>query len=548
MCIRRHRSRPFAAVRAIEALETRLDRRTLSCVLIMSCSLAGAAAPALAQETWRVSVDSSNGEADGDSSRPAISADGRFVVFASSATNLVSGDANGCDDIFVHDGWTGVTERVSVDSTFKEANGASGYPSISGDGRFVVFRSAATNLVAGDKNRCIDIFVRDRLNSTTALVSVDSQGHQANSTCLDPEIGPSGRLVVFQSNADNLVAGDTNRCTDIFVRDLLAGTTVRASVDSSGAESNGESYASTVSADDRFVAFRSAATNLVLGDTNGLFDVFLHDLQVGLTERESVDSSGGQADGESHHPSLSADGSLVAFYSYATNLVAGDTNGAIDVFVRDRGAGTTERVSVSSTGGEGDGDSRHPSISADGSLVAFESDATNLIPSDGNGTWDVFVHDRASGFTRLASVGANAGQGDGQSVAPSLTADGRQVAFASDSTNLVPSNLNGKTDIFVNGHPLTLEIDPPFVAAGQKLHFSTWTGAPNGACLLAVVELNGVPTFLPSIFTAFDGQGEWTTTATVPPGLSGLLLTFGTWGDIRSGRVDASNRFVVGFQ
>ena len=520
----------------------------MACVLIATGLLTGAAAPAPAQETWRVSVDSSNGEANGDSSRPAISSDGRFVVFTSSATNLVAGDTNGCDDIFVHDGWTGVTQRVSVDSTFGEANGASDYPSISGDGRFVVFRSAASNLVAGDKNRCTDIFVRDRLSATTALVSLDSQGHQANSTCLDPEISPAGRLVSFQSNADNLVPGDTNRLTDVFVRDLQAGTTVRVSVDSTGAESNGESYASTVSGDERFVAFRSAATNLVLGDTNGLFDVFIRDLQAGVTERVSVDSSGGQGDGESHHPSLSADGSLVAFYSYATNLVASDTNGAIDVFVRDRGAGTTERVSVGSSGTEGDGDSRHPSISADGLLVAFESDATNLIPADGNGTWDVFLHDRASGFTRLASVGANAVQGDGKSVAPSLTADGRQVAFSSDSTNLVPSNLNGKSDIFVNGHPLTLEIDPNFPATGTKLHFTTWTGAPNGACLLAVVELNGVPTFLPSILTTFDGQGEWTTTATVPPGLSGLLATFGVWGNIRSGRVDASNRFLVGFQ
>src|SRR5439155_932379 len=180
--------------------------------------------------------------------------------------------------------------------------------------------------------------------------------------------------------------------------------TTRVSVDSSGAEGNDESYGSSISADGQIVAFESMASNLVAGDTNSYADVFVHDRSTGLTERVSVDSSGAEGNSGSYDPSISADGQIVVFQSYASNLVAGDTNGVFDIFVHDRSTGLTERVSVDSSGAEGNGYSADSSISADGQIVAFESMAKNLVAGDTNATYDVFVHDRSTGRTERVSV------------------------------------------------------------------------------------------------------------------------------------------------
>jgi hypothetical protein len=220
----------------------------------------------------------------------------------------------------------------------------------------------------------------------------------------------------------------------------------------------------------------------------------------------------------------------------------------VDSFVRDRQAGTTERVSVASAGGEGDGNSRHPSLSSDGRLVAFESDAKNLVVGDGNGTFDVFVHDRQSGTTTLLSESSRGVQGDGRSLVPALAPDGRHVAFTSAATNLVAADSNGCVDVFVQGCCLTLEVDPPIATSGTHLRFSTWTGKPVTSCLLVVSEVNGTPTFLPAALSLFDAQGRWTIPVTVPPGLAGSQATFQTFGFVQGGRVDVSEPFAVQFQ
>jgi Tol biopolymer transport system component len=271
---------------------------------------------------------------------PAISADGRYVAFASAATNLVLGDTNGQQDIFVHDRVTGTTERVSVDSAGAQANGASGVYglSISSDGRYVAFQSDATNLVVGDTNNASDVFVHDRQSGTTERVSVDSAGMQGNGGSDYPSISADGRYVAFVGGATNLVPGDTNGQPDIFVHDRVTGTTERVSVDSAGAQANGASDAASISADGRYVAYGSLASNLVPGDTNGVEDVFLHDRQLGITERISVNSAGFQGNNLSDGPSISGDVRFVAFYSLATNLVAGSLDGVFEVFVRDRDA------------------------------------------------------------------------------------------------------------------------------------------------------------------------------------------------------------------
>src|SRR4028118_2169409 len=218
--------------------------------------------------------------------------------------------------------------RVSVDSAGNQGNSGSGFPSISPDGRFVAFTSLASNLVPGDTNDTNDIFVRDRLTNTTTRVSVDSAGNQANSSSESPSISADGRFVAFTSGASNIVPGDTNNTSDIFVRDTLTNTTTRVSFDSAGNQRNIDSYSPSISADGRFVAFESGASNIDLGTDS---DIFVRDRLTNTTTNVSVDSAGNRGEGES--PSISADGRFVAFESNSSNLVPGDNSNTDDIFV-----------------------------------------------------------------------------------------------------------------------------------------------------------------------------------------------------------------------
>jgi Tol biopolymer transport system component len=399
--------------------------------------------------TTRVSVDNAGIEGNSGSSGPSISADGLYVAFESDADNLVPDDSNFVFDVFVRDRQTGTTTRVSVDNTGNQGDDDSSGPSISADGRYVAFESFATNLVPGDTNAVSDVFVHDRQTGQTALVSVDSAGVQGNGDSFSPSISADGRYVAFESFATDLVPGDTNAVFDVFVHDRLTGQTTRVSVDSSGSEGEGDSYSASISADGRYVAFTSDAPNLVPGDTNVASDVFVHDRLTGLTARASVESAGNQGNSDSFEPSISGDGLYVAFTSLASNLVTSDNNDVLDVFVRDRQSGTTTRVSVDNTGNQGDGDSYGPSISADGRYVAFQSFATDLVPGDNNSAFDVYVRDRQSGLTTRVSVDSSGSQGDGDSYSPSISGNGRFVAVESIASNLVPDDTNDVTDIFV---------------------------------------------------------------------------------------------------
>src|SRR5260221_119014 len=308
-------------------------------------------------------------------------------------------------------GWAQVTQRVSVDSGGAQGNDGSFEPSVSADGRYVAFTSASSNLVPGDTTGFWDVFVRDRLSGVTERVSVDSGGAPGNSDSgvYGISISADGRYVAFDSLATNLVPADTNGALDVFVRDRVGGTTARVSVGSGGAQGNSDSFSPSISADGLSVAFESFASNLISWDTNGVRDIFYRAWQNNYTEIVSVDSSAAQANGDSYEPAITADGRYVAFTSYATNLVPGDTNGFIDVFVRSRSIGTTQRVSLSSSWVQGNDDSCyffHPSYSADGRYVAFESFATNLVPGDTNGSSDIFIRDRNEmGFTSLCDPG-----------------------------------------------------------------------------------------------------------------------------------------------
>ncbi len=409
----------------------------------------------------RVSVAADGAQGNGSSGRASLSADGRFATFYSSANNLVPGDTNGQSDIFVHDRQTGTIERVSVATDGTQGNDDSRGYSISADGRYVGFMSLASNLVPGDTNGAYDIFVYDRQAHTLECVSLTADDTTGNGSSWQGKISADGRFVAFGSDASNLVPDDTNGVRDAFVYDRQTKEMKRVSVAADGTQGNGGSSTAstvTISADGRYVALDSYATNLVPGDTNGYEDAFVYDRQTGTIERVSVAADGTQGNRTSRCTSLSDDGRYVTFQSFADNLVPGDTNGYQDVFVLDRETNTVERVNVSNDGTQGNmGANSPPRISADGRFVTFQSNSSNLVPGDTNGDTDAFVFDRQTDMIQLVSVASDGTQGNASSGTPSISADGRFVGFQSYATNLVPGDTNGTygLDAFVTVNPFT---------------------------------------------------------------------------------------------
>ena len=388
-------------------------------------------------------------EADGGSILPEISADGRSVVFMSEAKGLVPNDTNGASDTFVRDLSTGTVARMSVSSGGVQGNGPSLSGSISGDGTLVAFRSFASNLVPDDTNGVSDIFLRDRRTGTTTRISVASDGTQANGESDSAAISADGRFVAFRSAASNLVPGDTNGLPDIFVYVVATGKVARVSVATSGAQSNGDSRNPQISSDGGRVAYSSMASSLVTGDTNRTWDVFVRDLNAHTTVRVSVTSDGREGNAASVFPSLSGDGRFAAFVSAASNLVAKDTNRVRDVFLHDLSDGTTRRVSVSGDGSQADGASLSVSLSSDGRFMTFSSNANNLVPGDDNQHRDIFLLDMTNGAVMLLSRSSAGVAGDGDSGGPSISADGRFVVFQSYATTLSAGDNNGLIDVFV---------------------------------------------------------------------------------------------------
>src|SRR2546426_4716199 len=339
-----------------------------------------------------------------------VSADGRLVVFVSRADNLVRNDSNGTFDVFVRDRTLGKTILVSVnrDGT-RSGNGASLAASISADGRFVALESSASDLVANDTNNAADVFVRDLVAGTTTLVSVALDGvSPGNQASFWPVMTPDGRFVLFESRASNLALNDLNNASDLFVRDLVSGVTTLVTRDRFGSASalgGGPVFADTarISDDGRWVAFTSAASNLIANDNNQKSDVFVRDLLNRTNILVSVATNGISANNNSSNPAMSADGRYVAFQSPANNLVVNNLLVTSNVYVRDLVARTTALVSVNQTGGFNPTNSSFgPVISADGRYVAFQSLANDLVSDDNLPTsavpaLDVFVRDLQMG-------------------------------------------------------------------------------------------------------------------------------------------------------
>jgi len=419
----------------------------------------------------RVSVSSGGVQGNNDSMHPSISADGRYVAFVSSANNLVASDTNNGPDIFVRDRQSNTTIRASVSNTGAQATGTSGSakPEISANGQFVAFFSFAANLVTGDGNGTPDVFVRDLVNLTTGRVSVatgGTEGLNGDTNTDRPSISDDGRYVAFASTMTNLVAGDTNNARDIFRHDRQTGTTIRVSVSTAGAETPNQqdSNSPSISADGRYVAFDSFATNLVTDDTDFNYDVFVRDVNTSTTTRVSLINQGGPPEAfawaQSVAPSISGDGRYVAFTSGAEDLVAGDDNGWLDVFLHDRTTGITRRVSTSFDGIQGDFAASAVDISANGLIVAYQSGASTVIAGDGNFADDVFVAD-----WRFISAPPNVDLMRNGDFANGVT---RWVTFATPDMSYIVSQVTAGVFEYYR-------VAPPPGTAGQAVVFQNTT-------------------------------------------------------------------------
>ncbi len=398
----------------------------------------------------KVSLDASGNQANDASSYEAgsisVSKDGRYTTFSSTATNLVSGDTNGFPDIFVKDKVTGSISRVNVYSNGAQSTSDGAiFSKISADGRFVAFTT--TESIDGSDTTANDLYVRDLVNTTTELVSVRTSQAYMNIND-DFDISGDGRYIVFSTTASNLVSGDTNSTSDVFVRDRMLGTTTLLTKTSGGTLGNGYSKDVSISCEGSIIAFNSAATNLVSGDTNGYTDTFILN-RVGGDNLKNI-TIGGNASSSFHlWTDVSCDGSNVAFVSTATNLVSPNlSNNKRNVFVYNNYAQSVSIASLRNNGSEANDDSYYPTISSDGSYLAFQSNATDLVAGDTNSTEDVFLRDRVGATTERVSMRNSSTEASIWSVTPTMTLDGRYILYTSRDTGLVSGDTNNRDDVF----------------------------------------------------------------------------------------------------
>lgn len=374
----------------------------------------------------------------------ALSADGRLVAFDSAGTDIDPSNANPYGDVYVKDRVTGAFDRVSRSASGGDANGASTIfrGGMSADGNLVAFTSTASNLVDHDVNLSADVFVRDRAAGQTRTVSLGPAGLDSNGRSYDAAISADGRHVAFVSEATNLLATpDLNGKPDVFVRDLQTGVTQLVSATPGGLPAGGVSGAPAISADGTRVAFQSTATDLVAGDTNGRSDIFVRDLTSGQTSRVSVSDTGAQANLDSVAPAISGDGSLVAFVTNASNLGGVKYSTGSMLYLRDLTRGRTERVLTESGLEHTNGGFSTAAIDATGRFVAFASNSTSFVPMD-NTLYDIFVLDRATDRIDVVSRALDGRVGNGHATTPAIAADGSAVGFLSTSRNLVPGYPN----------------------------------------------------------------------------------------------------------
>lgn len=451
--------------------------------------------------TEMVSVSNTGEPAEDGVTVASMSADASVVAFDTRARNLVEGVDRTKPfpyNVYVRDRATGVTEWISRPHDATLPDGHSRGTRVSPDGRFVMFYSQASNIVSGDTNERRDVFLHDRAKGTNERVSVGPSGEQLDSDSYMGDVGAGGRYIAFVTDAP-VVPGDTNGQGDVIVVDRATGAYEIASVAWDGSPADAWSFFPSVSADGRYVAFQSDATNLVPGDDNAYQDIFVRDLLTGSTELVSVSTSGEQSNDYSEWPRISADGSAVAFTSFASNLVPADLQECVwpnysvncgDVFVRDLEAGITERVSVTNDGGEANEESAATGISADGRWVSFHTPADNIDPDripPPFPDWDAYVRDRLTGVTERIALADDGSQAEDASWFPAPSADARYVAFGSGASNLVPGDEDFKPALFMRDRGPEIGVGGLDVAAiGEQVVASGW--ARLGGAVLAARE------------------------------------------------------------
>jgi len=411
-----------------------------------------------------VSITADGTIANSSSLASSISSDGRYITFESYATNLINGDTNAKEDIFLKDTQTGTVSLISSSSSGTIGNDASVSPVISADGRYVVFESYSSNLISGSGG-ISDIFLKDTQTGITTLISQSIYGYGGNDDSYNTSISSDGRYVVFRSDASNLVNGDTNGYGDIFLRDAQTGITSLVSSSSSSEIGNRASWYPDISADGNFVVFESASSNIVAGDVPQIFDgielwfsdIFLKNTLTGAATLISSNSSGEFGNSDSFNASISSDGRYVVFDSTATNLVSGDTNSQSDIFLKDTQTGITTLISCTATGAQGNNGSYSPSISADGRFVVFYTSASNFVSGDTNENVDVFLKDTQTGALELISKSSSGEIGNNRSMYPEISSDGSYITFSGEASNLVNNDTNGSFDVFIVGNPLYVD-------------------------------------------------------------------------------------------
>lgn len=441
----------------------------LAFAILASAATAAAIPPGFADGTTeRVLLTTDGAAPNGVLAAPVLARGGRYVVFVSNATNLVAGSSG--TQVYRNDRETHLTELVSVNTSGKPTAFGASSPSVSADGRFVAFHSLSADLVAGDENATLDVFVRDMTFGSTVLASATAAGVPGERLSSDASLSADGRRVAFRSFATNLVAGANGR-SHVYVKDLVSGAVVRVSVNDAGEPADDSSTQPALAGNGRVVAFISHAGNLTALPTGHTSQLFVRDLDAATTRIASVPTAVDPPPlifWPASRPAVSFDGSTIAFESAAQLDTADLDFGTVDVYVRDRAAGTTRLASAGADLSIGTA-SGAPSISADGRYVAFQSADASVVPDDVNGQVDVFLFDRAAGTHTLVSLSSAEKQGDRGSASPSISGDGARVLFGSTATNFGgPASTN--LQLYVRSWNT-----PPTVSLGEDV--VTATGA-----------------------------------------------------------------------
>lgn len=426
----------------------RIRRIPLSEVAVVALALAAGAPEGVGQEPRLVSTSSIGTKADGASRSPSSTAGGGRVAFDSRARNLHPRDGDTRRDVFVKDEKSSAIWLASETVQQAKGNGESWGPSIDGDGRRVAFISRSTNLHWADSDARPDVYVKDFVSSELYLATVYQGETKGNGSSNAVAISRDGSWVVFDSTSSNWLDTDGDSIRDVYAREVDEGILRLVSINARGAKGNGASIEPAISGDGRTVGFSSVATNLTDDDGDATSDVYVKSFDSGFLRLVSRDARERKGNGESRSPSLSSDGTRVAFATRSSNFDSRDGDDLWDVYVKDLETGSLTLVSAVERGAKGNGDSIAPTISAEGNRVSFLSRATNLDPADSDERWDVYVKDLVTGELQVASLTEHGVKGNQPCLEAALTPDGSHVVYSTASTNLSRRDTDALPDIY----------------------------------------------------------------------------------------------------